>query len=155
MFDQRQLEEPKASEPGAVPNSLAEPSLEFVVPTSKVVVSLPNRLRSNRNSAQLDKILEVFKQVKVNIPLLDMIQLVPTYAKFCKDLYTKKKTTNVPKKAFLAASVNSYLSSHVLVKYKDPGSPTISCITGKTIIDRILLDFGTSVNILPYSVYAR
>ena len=28
------------------------------------------------------KILEVLRQVKVNIPLLDMIKQVPTYAKF-------------------------------------------------------------------------
>ena len=28
------------------------------------------------------KILEVFRQVKVNIPLLDMIKEVPTYASF-------------------------------------------------------------------------
>ena len=34
----------------------------------------PQRLISNKQSAQLDKILEVFKQVKINIPLLDAIQ---------------------------------------------------------------------------------
>lgn len=81
-----------------------------------------------------------------------MIQ-VPIYAKFLKDLCTKKKTTNVSKRAFFVASVSSYLSSHIPVKYKDLGSPTISCIIGKTIIDRALLDLGASVKILPYSVY--
>ena len=82
-----------------------------------------------------------------------MIQQVFTYAKFLKDLYTKKKTINVPKKAFLAASVSSYLSRHMPVKYKDSGSPTISCVIGETIIDRTLLDLGASVNNLSYSVY--
>ena len=33
-----------------------------------------NRLRSNKQSKYLDRMLEVFKQVQVNIPLLDMIQ---------------------------------------------------------------------------------
>ena len=97
----------------------------------------------------------MFKQVKVNISLLDMIQQVSTYAKFFKDLCTKKKTTNVPKKAFLTASVSSYLSNHIPVKYKDLGSPIISCVIGETIIDRVLLDLGASVNILPYSVYKK
>ena len=32
------------------------------------------------------KVIEVLRQVKVNIPLLDMIKQVPTYAKFLKDL---------------------------------------------------------------------
>ncbi|RVW81122.1 hypothetical protein CK203_044680 [Vitis vinifera] len=37
------------------------------------------------------EILEVLRQVKVNIPLLDMIKQVPTYAKFLKDLCTIKE----------------------------------------------------------------
>ena len=103
----------------------------------------------------MNQILEMFKQVKVNIPLLDMIQQVPTYAKFLKALCTKKKTTNVLKKAFLVASISTYLSSHMPVKYKDSGSPTISCFIEETIIDKALLDLGVSVNILPYSVYEK
>jgi hypothetical protein len=31
-------------------------------------------------------VLEVFKQVKINIPLLDAIKQIPSYAKFLKDL---------------------------------------------------------------------
>ena len=84
-----------------------------------------------------------------------MIQQVSAYVKFLKDLCTKKKTTNVPKRAFLAASMSSYLSNHMPVKYKDPGSPTISCIVGNTLINNALLDLGASVNILPYSVYEQ
>ncbi|XP_058216628.1 uncharacterized protein LOC131327478 [Rhododendron vialii] len=40
-------------------------------------------------------------QVQINIPFLDAIQQVPSYAKFLKDLVTIKRKTNVPKKAFL------------------------------------------------------
>jgi hypothetical protein len=39
--------------------------------------------------------LEVFKQVQINIPFLDAIQQVPSYAKFLKDLVTVKRKTNV------------------------------------------------------------
>jgi hypothetical protein len=35
--------------------------------------------------------MEVFKQVKINLPLLDAIKQVPTYAKFLKYLYTQKR----------------------------------------------------------------
>ena len=41
------------------------------------------------------------------------------------------------------------------MKYKDPGSPTISVNIGGTCIDKALLDFGESVNLLPYSVYKQ
>ena len=41
------------------------------------------------------------------------------------------------------------------MKYKDPGSPTISVNIGGTCIDKGLLDLGASVNLLPYSVYTQ
>ncbi|RVW63048.1 hypothetical protein CK203_063229 [Vitis vinifera] len=53
------------------------------------------------------EILEVLRQVKVNIPLLDMIKQVPTYAKFLKNLCTIKRGLNVNKKAFLTEQVIS------------------------------------------------
>ena len=41
------------------------------------------------------------------------------------------------------------------MKYKDPGSPTISCIIGQTTINRALLDLGASINLLSFSVYQQ
>ena len=56
----------------------------------KPITPFPNRLRPKKHSAQVEKTLELFKQVKVNIPLLDIIEQVPSYAKFLKDLCIKK-----------------------------------------------------------------
>ncbi|XP_063936695.1 uncharacterized protein LOC135147371, partial [Daucus carota subsp. sativus] len=97
--------------------------------------------------------LEVFKQVKVNIPLLDAIQQIPSYAKCLKELCTHKRTNHVPKKAFLTSHISLILSNQIPVKYKDPGCPTISCVIGETFVDKAFLDLGASVNLLPYSVY--
>ena len=41
------------------------------------------------------------------------------------------------------------------MKYKDPGSPTISINIGGICIDKALLNLGASVNVLPYSVYMQ
>ena len=51
----------------------------------------PQALRGKKGVKNLIEIFEVLRQVKVNIPLLDMIKQVPTYAKFLKDLCTVKK----------------------------------------------------------------
>ncbi|XP_077217889.1 uncharacterized protein LOC143852393 [Tasmannia lanceolata] len=115
----------------------------------------PRRLANNKKVDAMDKILNVFKQVQINIPLLDAISQVPTYAKVLKDLCTQKRTTNVPKKAFLAANISSILSQQMVAKYKDPGCPTISCTIGNTKIEHALLDLGASVNLLPFSVYMQ
>ena len=97
--------------------------------------------------------LEVLRQVKVNIPLLDMIKQVPTYEKFLKDLCTLKRGLNVNKKAFLTKQVSAIIQCKTPVKYKDLGCPTISINIGGTCVEKALLDLGASVNLLPYSMY--
>ena len=51
----------------------------------------PQALRNKKKASQQAGILEVLRQVKVNIPLLDIIKQVPAHAKFLKDLCTIKK----------------------------------------------------------------
>ena len=99
--------------------------------------------------------LEVLRQVKVNIPLLDMIKQVPTYAKFLKDLGIVKRGLNVDKKAFLTEQVSAIIQCKTPVKYKDSGCPTISVNIGGTYVEKVLLDPSASVNLLPYSLYKQ
>ena len=61
----------------------------------------PQALHGKKEIKNSSEILEVLRQVKVNIPLLDMIKQVPTYAKFLKDLCTVKRGLHVTKNAFL------------------------------------------------------
>ena len=84
-----------------------------------------------------------------------MIKKVPTYAKFLKDMCTVKKGLGIEKKAFLTEQVKAIIQSKTPVKYKDPGSPTMSVNIRGTCIDKALLDLGASVNLLPYSIYKK
>jgi len=79
---------------------------------------------------------------------------MPPYARFLKDLCTIKKATGVTKKVFLTSSANSILS-HILVKYKDLGCPTVSIVTGDQLIHKALLDLGASANLIPFPKYKR
>ena len=115
----------------------------------------PQALRKKKNSVNQTEMLEVLRQVKVNIPLLDMIKQVPTYAKFLKDLCTVKKGFNVNKKAFLTEQVSAIIQCKTPVKYKDLGCPTISVNIGGISVEKALLDLGASVNLLPYSMYKQ
>ena len=83
--------------------------------------------KANVNS----EILEVFKQVKINIPLLDAIKQISSYAKFLKDLCTIKMKFNIQKKTFLTKQVSSIIQHNTPPKYKDPGCLTIACFIGK------------------------
>ena len=115
----------------------------------------PQALKGKKKASKQVEILEVLRQVKVNIPLLDMIKQVLTYAKFLKDLCIVKRGWNVDKRAFLIEQVSSIIQCKTPVKYKDPRSPTISVNIRGTCIDKALLDLGASVNLLPYSVYKK
>ena len=115
----------------------------------------PQALRKRKNSVNQIEILEVLRQVKVNIPLLDMIKQVPTYAKFLKDLCMVKRGFNVNKKAFLTEQVSAIIECKTPVKYKDPGCPTIFVNIGGTCVKKALLDLGVSVNLLPFSMYQQ
>lgn len=100
----------------------------------------------------MKKMLEIFKQVKVIIPLLDIIQQIPTHANFLKVLCTQKRNIHVPKEFFLAPGLSEILSQSIPIKYKDLGCP-ISCTIGDKTINKCLLDLGASVNLILYSVY--
>ena len=99
----------------------------------------------------MEKLLEVFNQLRLNIPLLDAIQ-VPSYTKFLKDMCTKKRKINVPKKVFLATNISELLSGPIPVKYKDPDCPTIAYTIGQAEISRALLD-KEQVSTCPHSQF--
>ena len=115
----------------------------------------PQALKGKKKAIKQAEILEVLRQVKVNVPLLDMIKQVSTYTKFLKDLCTMKRGLNVDKKAFLIEQVSAIIKCKTPVKYKDPDCPTISVNIGGTCVEKALLDLGTSVYLLPYSVYKQ
>ena len=115
----------------------------------------PQALRKKKNSVNQTEILEVLRQVKVSIPLLDMIKQVPTYANFMKDLCTVKRGFNLNKKAFLTEQVSAIIECKTPVKYKDLGCPTILVNIGGLSVEKALLDLGASVNLLPYSMYKK
>ncbi|XP_059650646.1 uncharacterized protein LOC132296462 [Cornus florida] len=60
-----------------------------------VVVPFPQRLQETSKAAKqaskLQDIMEMFKQVKINLPLLDAIQQISAYTKFLKDMYRSTK----------------------------------------------------------------
>jgi len=142
--------EKRDTEPSTLAPTIETPPRSFVPKAP-----FPDRLLAPKKGGKFEDILEVFKQVQINIPFLDAIQQVPSYAKFLKDLVTVKRKTYVPKRVCLTEQVSSILQCRLLIKYKDPGCPTISCTIGISHIEKALLDLGASVNLLPYSVYLQ
>ena len=112
---------PTVADPPQEEQSASREEVKISVPPP-----FPQALQKKKSSVNQTEMLEVLRQVKVNIPLLDMIKQVPTYAKFLKDLCTVKRGLNMNKKAFLTEQVSAIIECKTPVKYKDQGCPTIS-----------------------------
>jgi len=106
---------------------------------SPPALPFPHAMTKQRKVNHNSEIFETLKQVMINIPLLDVIKHVPSYAKFLKDLCTVKRKLNVKKKAFLAEQVSVILQNNNALKYKDPGCPIISCFIGEHKIEKLYL----------------
>nr|GEW74578.1 hypothetical protein [Tanacetum cinerariifolium] len=97
---------------------------------------------------------ETFKQVNINLPLIDAIKKILAYAKFLKDFCTQKRKPKAtsPKKIDLTEHVSTVLSSSLPPKFKDHRAPLISVVVGNITIKKVLLDLDASINILPASL---
>ncbi|KAM1537686.1 hypothetical protein PS1_002599 [Malus domestica] len=117
-------------------------------------VPFPRRFMQPKNEEAEKDILETFRKVQVNIPLLDAIKQVPRYAKFLKELCTTRKRISSKKVVKVSENVSVVLQRKLPIKCKDPGSFTIPCVIGNTRFESAMLYLGASINVMPYSIYA-
>ncbi|CAL8087849.1 unnamed protein product [Prunus armeniaca] len=112
------------------PKAPTQPNSGKVVPNSTHSNPIPPNMPFPRRFMQSKKeenekdILETFRKVQVNIPLLNATKQVPSFA-----------TKTAP-------------------KFKDLGSFTIPCVIGNTKFEHAMLDLGASINFMLYSIYA-
>ncbi|KAM2638552.1 hypothetical protein EV1_022906 [Malus domestica] len=117
-------------------------------------VPFPSRFLQSKNEEEEKDVLETFRKVQVNIPLLDAIKQIPKYAKCLKKLCTTKKRVREKEVVHVSENVSAILQHKLPPKCKDPGSFTISCVIGNTHFKSAMLDLGASINVMPYSIYA-
>ena len=117
-------------------------------------VPFPRRFMQSKKEENEKDILETFRKVQVNIPLLDAIKQVPKYAKFLKELCTTRKRISNKEVVRVSENVSAVLQRKLPPKCKDPGSFTIPCVIGNTKFEHAMLDLGASINVMPYSIYA-
>ncbi|CAN6687759.1 unnamed protein product [Malus baccata var. baccata] len=117
-------------------------------------VPFPSRFLQAKNEEKEKDVLDTFRNVHVNIPLLDAIKQIPKYAKFLKKLCTTRKRIREKEVVHVSENVSAMLQRKLPPKCKDPGSFTIPCVIGNKRFDHAMLDLGASINVMPYSVYA-
>ena len=71
------------------------------------IVPFPNKLKNNKQNSHMDKIIEIFNQVKINVPL-DAIQQVSSYVSFLRTCAPRRERLMYPRKSSLPLTLVSY-----------------------------------------------
>ncbi|KAJ9566127.1 hypothetical protein OSB04_002093 [Centaurea solstitialis] len=116
-------------------------------------VPYPQRLRNQKEEIQFKFFLDIFKQFHINIPLVEATEQMPNYAKFLKDILSKKKKLTEYETIALTKECSALVTNKIPPKLKDPGSFTIPCSIGSKTIGKALCDLGAGINLMPLCVF--
>ena len=137
------------------PEGSSEQKQKEKVPAYTPIVPFPRRLQKAKREEQFSKFLDIFKKIEINIPFAEVINQMPNYAKFLKEILSKKRKIAKEGIVNLTATCSAVIQQKLPAKMKDPGSFTILCSIGKYEFKKTLCDFGASINLMPLSVVQR
>ena len=86
------------------------------------------------------------------MPFTEAVTQMPLYAKFLKEILSKKRRFAEEGVVNLTATCSAVIKKNLPEKMKDPGSFTIPCTIGGFEIQKALCDSGASINLIPLSV---
>nr|GEV30290.1 reverse transcriptase domain-containing protein [Tanacetum cinerariifolium] len=133
-----------------------KPAKETPLPKPyKLKIPYPQRLSKEKMEAQYKKFLEMICAIRINVPLVDVLAKMPNYGKFLKELISNKHKIEQISAAFLSDESLEMIQNKVSPKLGDPESFLISCNFNKSFSCNALADLGASINLMPYSLYAK
>ncbi|KAK8515209.1 hypothetical protein V6N12_019257 [Hibiscus sabdariffa] len=112
----------------------------------------PQRLKKHKEDNQFKRFVDMLDQLHIDVPFLEAIDQMPTYAKFLKDIITKKRKIE---RYETVATAEEYFLGDIPPKKNDPGSFIIPCSIGDNYVGKALCDLGSSVNLMPKSVFMK
>ena len=118
-------------------------------------MSFPQRLQKAKREEQFSRFLDMFKKIEINIPFAEVINQMPNYAKFMKEILNKKRKIAEDGIVNLTATCSVVIQQKLPAKMKDLGSFTIPCSIGKYEFKKDLCDSGASINLMPLSVVQK
>ncbi|XP_071918865.1 uncharacterized protein [Coffea arabica] len=92
------------------------------IPIKSDLAPFPCRLEKTKGAEKEKEILDVFRKVQVNIPLLDAIKQIPKYTKFLKDLCVNKRKLRGDERVMVGENVSAVLQRKLPPKCGDPVS---------------------------------
>ncbi|GKB60910.1 reverse transcriptase domain-containing protein, partial [Tanacetum coccineum] len=143
-----------------VPNS--EPVVTPVsapMPNPKSSIPYPSRRnderRREKSNDQIEKLYEIFKDLSFEISLMDALILMPKFASTLKALIGNKEKLSKMARTPLNEHCSAVILNKLLEKLRDTGKFLIPCDFPGMDECLALVDLGTSINLMPLSVWKR
>ncbi|WJX18782.1 hypothetical protein P8452_08546 [Trifolium repens] len=115
----------------------------------------PHAQSKKDKERQYARFLDIFKRLQINIPFAEALEQMPKYAKFMKEILTKKRKYNDDEIIQLDASCSAIIQRTLPTKEKDLGRVTLPVTIGNVNVGKALIDLGSSINLIPLSVVER
>ncbi|XP_061344489.1 uncharacterized protein LOC133290424 [Gastrolobium bilobum] len=101
---------------------------------------------------QQARFLEIFKKLQINILFAEALANMPKYAKFMKELLSRKHKLQECETVALTEECSAIIQKKFPPKLQDPGSFNIPIAIGNIDVGQALCDLGASINLMPLSV---
>jgi len=112
-------------------------------------VPYPHAPSRKDRDKQFARFMDVLKRLQINIPFTEALEQMSTYARFTKELLTKKRKIPDQETVELEAGCSAIIQKSLPQKSRDPGSFTLPITIGNLTVGRALLDHGASINLIP------
>ncbi|XP_021729315.1 uncharacterized protein LOC110696327 [Chenopodium quinoa] len=133
------------------PNEKKTPSPPINARNLDGPVPFPGRLAERKLNEKFVKFLRVMKGLHINIPFLEAITQMPSYAKFLNEILSNKKKINEDL-VTLPFQVSAFVQHKMPKKQQDPESFTFPVKIGNLKGKGALADLGSSVSLIPVSI---
>ncbi|XP_070025165.1 uncharacterized protein [Nicotiana sylvestris] len=94
----------------------------------------------------------MLKQIQVNIPLIDVLKEMPSYAKMMKDLMSHNFDFQDLAMVTLTRTCSGVVTRPIAEKLSDTRSFTIPCTIGNFTFAKALCDLGANINLMPLDI---
>nr|XP_016472041.1 PREDICTED: uncharacterized protein LOC107794097 [Nicotiana tabacum] len=120
-----------------------------------VTIPFPQKMKRENLDNQFSKFLEILKQIHINIPFIDALLQMSSYAKFLKEILSSKRKLKEISMVMLTEKYSVILQNRLPQKLGDPGSFTIPCTLGGVYFEKALCDSGASINLMSFSIFKK
>ncbi|GKA42395.1 reverse transcriptase domain-containing protein [Tanacetum coccineum] len=150
---------PKPDVPKTLPKTTPIPESDIPKSLPKPNIPYPSRRDDQKSrdkaSNQMEKIFQIFQDLRFDISFADALLLMPRFAPTIKSLLMNKEKLLELAKIPLNENCSAMLLKKLPEKLGDPGKFLIPCNFPGMDVCHALADLGASINLMPLSIWKK